>query len=887
MQYIPFWLASAALFLLPGALAARRFPLLWHRISPGERLLPSFLLSAAVYGLVYLGALALRPTLSFALLAWVVLTAALASWNLIDRFPRNGPRSALLSQARLQPPGDARAWLWTVPLLVLGWVAMLIQGGSLGFVHDSLDFAAYVNRMLLTGRCDLASGAFADTAGLAPDPRRGTFHLAAALLCRLSGVSAVEMWRAFPSFLVPLALWVFFASMRRVLQSAAVAWAALAFFVAVTFFTADHFINNLAYASRLGWVYSWVGLWALALFLDRDREDGTPPPDWRPHAPPHGRDGRAAWILSLACAPILLGIHILSAAQYLVALGAFAWTWSLSRAEPRPVRRRLALTPLLALAALIPFLLLKLGQSYSAANPLFDHPQGLLYLGGDWAILSPTHLAGWYGWPGLWGMILALPLLTRFRRGRGLAFLTGCTVAPILIVLNPVAMRLVEEAKAHSLLFRVLFVTPYFQVLGWWTVWSVRQLSEAARDPFRSAKGTEAASSVAARIGRGASRRRILPALFLLAVTGMVLVWHFRGAAGFWSTPEDERAAWGEMPALRSALRFLDAEVPASSVVASDPITSYFLPAYTRHYAVTPLNQHSSPADERTVERIQDAHGILSPYTSAEETVRLLRKYDVSYVLLNQSFPWYQNVYYAYIAEGAFPLQRAKFLGRPDLFTPVYDRADVRIFRFHEAGLEGHGMGAASHEDAVNPFLVLGPEEGAALSRAEAAARFGMQPFPGPAVGGLELVAVAPDSTAYHRGSVLLIRALWRRENRPMVLPVSAFVRVQTGYPDRLFHSPWIGKPYRFWYESRRGVNYRWGRDREPLAWIFPAYLWTPGALYQDEMALSLPQSLQRGPYDIRIHLHEVPFTPNIQLRDLFRLDDSLNGVVVGTVRVE
>lgn len=808
------------------------------------------LLSAGVYGAAYLIAMALHPTLAFALGTWGVLTAALALWNAADlrRYRLPAPLAAL-------PAPGGKEWPWVLPVLLLGWIAMLAQGGSLGYVHDSLDYAGYVNRMLHEGRIDLVSGSFKDVAGLTPDPRRGAFHLAGAFLCRLSGVTPVEMWRAFPTFLVPLALWVFYAAARRLLQSARSAFAALLFFVGATFFTGDHFINNLAYASRLGWVYSWTGLWAAALYLDREKQDNTPPPDWRPWRATGPEAGRPVLGLVILAAPILLGIHILSAAQYLLSLAAFTWTWALSPLEPRPVRRALLLLPLLAAVALLPLLLLKLGQSYSAANPLFDHPQGLLYLGDGWAVLSPAHLAAWYGWPGLLGLLAALPLLPRVRRDRTAAYLVGSTLLPLLIVLNPIAIRVIEGAKAHSLLFRVLLVAPCFQVLGWWTVWAARRL---------------------------AGRRRVVPALVFLAALAATFGLHFRSASQFWATPEQKRAAWGEMPELITALRFLDDTVRTPAVVASDPITSYMIPAYTRHFVITPFDQHSSPADDRTVERIQDAHGILSAYVPLRETLRLLRKHGTEYILLNQSFPYYQKTYYTLIAPGTYELQREKFRSRPEIFAPVYGAGTVFLYRFLDPGTETAGDGL----DPPNPHLALPAGEAEGASREALSARFDLDPFPGAPVGGLELVGARPDSAVYHRGSPMSVRTLWRRGARPLVLPVSAFLRIQTTYPSALFDSPVLGKPYRFWYEARHRAHYRWGRDREPLAWIFPPYLWEPGAAYREEISLTLPYSLQPGEYDVRIRLHEVPCNPNFRLSDLLRLDDSLNGVVIGRITV-
>jgi len=881
-----FWAVSALIFLVPGALLACRSGLLWSRLGWGERILPAFLLSAAHYGAAHAIALALRPTLAFGMAVWAGLLGLTLIWSLARRplrraasvsqgasSPSSRPPVAHAEPGRLpaEPSGSRRSWLLAAPLLAFGFVAMLVEGGSLGFTHDSLDYAGYVNRILVSGRCDIASAAYPDDGQLAPDPRRGTFHFAGAMLCRLSGVAPVEMWRVFPTFLVPLALWVFFAAFRRLLQSAAVAAASLFFFVVSTFFTGDHYINNLAYASRLGWVYSWIGLWAVALYLDRDRFDHTPPDSWS-HPLPHPGSGRAALVLIILAAPILLGIHILSAAQYLVSLGAFCWVWGFSRREPRPVRRTLLRLPVFTVLALLPFLWLKMRDSYAADNPLFDHRQGLLYLGGDWAVLGPHALANWFGWPGLLVLLLCLPMFSRALERRDMAFMAGGTAAFGLIVLNPIAVRLIEDARAHSLLFRVLLVAPYFQVLGYYTYWAIR-------------RGRE-----------GRPRRLLLPALFLI-LAALTLTLHYRAAAVAWSKPQEFRAGLREVPALQVALARLQETDSTPRVVLSDPITSYAIPAYTHHYAMTPFHQHSSPADSRAIERMQDAQAVLSAYVPITKTLEVLREYDVRYILLNQSFRRYQSEYYTLISPVAYERQKAKFTARPEIFPIIHDRDGLTVFAFRDPGPAFSGDGRDLRDSfrvelAGVTQVVCDPPEGSGTvpdldvqTRRAVADLLSAELYTGPSVGGLELLATRPDSAEVRRGSAIVIRTWWRRTG-PMTLPVEAFVRFETGFPHPLFHHPLIGRPFRIWYERRHETAYRFGRSLGPLASVFPPYLWETGAIYAEGLYIPVLPHAAPGLYTIRLRLRELPFNPNLRLSDLLTVHDSLDGIVIGQIRI-
>lgn len=881
----PLLAACVAILLLPGALLARRSRLLWSRLGPGERLLPSFLLSAGVLGFTYLVSMAFSPRLSFAIAVWILCILALTIWNLSDL--RRKP--ARMTAVPIPPVPGLNACdrkgslvLAVIPLLVFGAVLMAIQGGSLGYVHDSLDFVSFVNRILLTDRLDIVSGAFRESPDMGADPRRGAFHLAGAMLCRFSGASGPEMWRTLPVFLVPMALWIFFAAFRRIFRSDAIAFASLIMLMAVLFLTGSRFMNNLAYASRIGWVYSWTGLWALALYTDANRDLDTPPQD-RNRRIGTGNLGAPAWILAVACAPILLGIHILSAAQYLISFAAMCWSWALLRNEPIPLRRRFLVMPFLSAAALLPFLVLKLVDSFSVANPLFDHAQGLLYVVGDWPVLGPGHLIAWFGWPGLLGILLSIPLLRGMRSHRDRAFLTASTWIALLIVLNPAAVKIIEAVHGRSLLFRVLLVVPVFQILGWYASWALH------------------------RIRRDRSVRRLAPVGILLLLLLVAFTQHTRRAIRVWTQPENRRTALIEPDEHLRVFAFMDSAMTEPAVVLSDPITSYAIPAYTRHYAMTPFHQHSSPADSRTVERIQDAQAVLSAYVPIHETLRLLRKYDVSYVLLNQSFPRYQSHYYTLISSLAYEAQLAKFESNHLLFGLLYNQDGIRLYRFDDSvgrsdpadpdGLLPPGDPAravsltAPHDagvspDPPNPYIAITPEQAGGRPGEILAEELSIKPFAGEPVGGLELIGIRPDSLHIRPGGVFTGYGYWRRTRDPYVLPVAAFMRFETGYPHPLFGHRWLGRAFRQFYEARHRITYRFGRDLRPLDHVFPAYLWEPGAVYKAPIYIPIPAHAASGKYVVRIRPYEVPFAPNYHLTDLFRLRDSLDGLPVLEVTV-
>ncbi|MFN8548566.1 MAG: hypothetical protein U0527_11555 [Candidatus Eisenbacteria bacterium] len=861
-SYLLFWGAGGLVFLLPGLFLTQAIGVLRRRAPSSERLLPAFLLSAGVFGLVYASALALHLSLGTALKLELSLSAFAALAG-IWRTHQDRARAQVLS-----PDGGVAATRWVLGLMVAVFIWMLKDGGSLGTVHDSLDFVAFVHRMLLTDRVDLAVAAYPDGGNLAPDPRRAAFHLAAAFVCRLSGVAPTDLWRALPTLLAPLALWVFFVTTRRVLRShRAAAFGTFAFALA-TLFDRDRFLQNLGYASRVGWVYSLVALWAVALWLDVTRADELPPPDWRPFSPP--RRGRALLLVAALAAPILVGVHILSALQCLLALLALTWSWAFFLREPQPVRRTLLLLPVASGLALVPLLLLQVGRTYSSANPLFDHPQGLLMLGGPLAVLGPTALARWFGWPGLLGVIVGLLALRHARWDRGAAFLFGSTAVMLLVVLNPLAVAIVEKAKAHSVLFRVMYVAPIYPALGWLADWA------------------------RARAKRPTPRR----GLAVLVTAGIVLAFALQiaGALRFWGEGPGRHVAFEENLPLRRALAALDAMEADARTVASDPITSYEIPAYTRHYVLCPYNQHSSPADDKAIARTYDASAILKPLVSPAQTWRRIEAYDVRYVLLNQTYPRYFRSYLSFVSPSTFPAQKAKFDAEPDRYTLDYGEDSIWIYRVRreagpprdEAAWCPAPVVSGEAPPSRDSLRVLAASDAANRSREELARALRIQPSSIAPADGLELIGlVFADSNGgrYRPGGFVHLRSYWRQRG-PVTLPVEAFLRAEAITGDAKLDHPLFGRLYRAWREARRGEVLRFGRMHQPLEVWYPPYLWDEGAVYRDDYWLPIPTQAPPGRYRLRVHLAVTPYAENLALTDLISVRDSFDGPVVDEFEV-
>jgi hypothetical protein len=859
-EYLNLWVACAALFLLPGALAARPIPVLWNRISPGERLLPAFLLSAGYLGVVWVAALLFRPTVEFSLRAWVAGAGLLAVWSIVG--PPRRLRPAAVPR-RLAPPGPAGSGLWALPILALVWIPIFQLGGGLGQNQDSLELVAFIQRALDTGRIVFAAPIDPTAAGMPPDPRVGAWQLGLTLLARATHLSPVDVWRGLPAFLVPLSLWIFHAMIRRLLESSAVAFTSLAVLAAALLYKAGGFLDNLALPGRVGWVLSWIALWAVALFLDCDRADKTPPPNWSPRRAIPGRGpsrpvGTGALGLAVVAAAILVAIDLLSAFQTIVALAAFCWTWSLSSVEPQPLRRWLRRIPVLATAIVLPLAALRTLYSPWTGNPLHDQVEPLLFLWKQMAIPDPRYVLPWLGGSGLLGAVLAIPMLPRARERRDFAYIAGTTIAAALL-LNPLGIWVLAHFHADTFVSRVLLLVPGWIVLGFFLVWAFRAF---LREGFRPMS---------------------LVALLVLVVVAIPVLRDGSKAVRFARSPQRFRASWLETQPLLRALGYLDARLDHPVLLASDPVTSYQISAFTRNQVLTPYDLHSSPSDARAIERIHDAAAILNPYVSMEETVRLLRKHHAEYVVLNQSFPRRIRTYATYSSPINRPAEREKFLERPDLFQDLYGREQIWIFRFHDPE---DGAGSEEAEETPNPFRLLTREEAGTRSASEIARALGARPVRLPPVGGLEIVGVYFDSSRTRPGENLRIISYWRRTGEPMIRPVEAYYRAELPLPDPFGGHSLLGELIRR-LRRRPGQPVSWfGGPRQPLEDFFPPYLWEPGAIYWDEDILPIPREARPGLYTVRVLLRERPYAWRPALSQSFSEASRERTVRVGTVEI-
>ncbi|MBU1702032.1 MAG: hypothetical protein KJ970_03615 [Candidatus Eisenbacteria bacterium] len=775
--------------------------------------------------------------------------------------------------------------LWI--LLILAAILMIVGGGSLGTIHDSLDTVAYVRGLVETDSIQLVSPIYSPDPLPAPDPRRGTFHTELALISLASGIDPADLWRELPILLFPFALLVLFLLAREILASPSWALAATGIFGLTAYLTPDHFMQNIAYASRIGWVMGWVGWMAAYRFL---REGG-----------------RRLGIFVVLTAPMLMGIHILSSAQFLMILGCLIPALLWSRSWRSLEWRRALLLTAGAVAAALPFLIIRLMASYEVINPMFNRLQGVLFLRDGWISLHPRVAWSILGWPGLMALALSPLLFRRARTSMGIAVLLTTAWIPFIFVFFPPTLMLMEHFQAHSLIFRLLLLIPTPLIL-----------TVLIRDGAASWKNP------------GRRWVRMIPAGLIL----LALILHVGQVIGFLQVPSQRRLAWEEQPALVEAMEWIQSELVEPRVILTDPLTGYAMPAYTRHTSGTPLNQHSSPTDAWAFQRMVDAQAVLNGFVGILETCTILDKGRADYVLLNQAYPRYQEQYGLFLSPLTYELSRLKFDSQPALFTNIYDRHQIIIYRYNGVGRVKHFVQGLPHSleglmpddagftpgsaapppagtelgilapldppltattpaetinvivrDVPNPFLLTDAED----------ARFAAPLPPGlvkashpgfqmdqPAIEYLGMDSVK----TVHPGEALHLTLYWRRTKAPMPLPYQNILFIESDPPDGFFARLPLQPIGRYIWEWRTGELYRFGKGRLPLEHYYPPFLWQPGEVYRDTFDLWTPPQIRPGIYRVHLYIEEHLFNPNVRLSQLLSERASDLGAVVATVEI-
>jgi hypothetical protein len=116
--------------------------------------------------------------------------------------------------------------------------------------------------------------------------------------------------------------------------------------------------------------------------------------------------------------------------------------------------------------------------------------------------------------------------------------------------------------------------------------------------------------------------------------------------------------------------------VPQDAVIATDPVSSYYLGGLTGRYVISTPPNHTPPGIPDMTSRREDCLDILDQNTDLKTTVSLLRKWDADYIFTDLNAPG-----------GSSLSPRSKFDYYPTLFRGIYEKGDVSIYEYNREAL--------------------------------------------------------------------------------------------------------------------------------------------------------------------------------------------------------
>jgi hypothetical protein len=403
---------------------------------------------------------------------------------------------------------------------------------------------------------------------------------------------------------------------------------------------------------------------------------------------------------------------------------------------------------------------------------------------------------------------------------------------------------------------------------------------------------------------RGQGRRRAWAAIGL--AVGAILLAHPL-AQGM--TLVTERAQLRKDEAARSPAPWRDLLVflgqdPRTRVLASDPVTSYSIPAFTGHQVMAYYDQHSSPNDPSGLTRILDARSVFSPFVDLRRTIEILRAYGVDAVVLNGRFDRIPATDYWNMTPDLYDSSLAKFRARPDLFRPVFDASKAWVFELTDAARQGPLPD--SSVAAFRPWLLRNQR------RALLATVRGEWPpvdvDPGPVrerptrEGAFLLYATAlskPGVPRWEAGfgtksefaplDTLEVVTAWGLADSVAMPPgnYAIYVRLDAHAMPRgpLYADAW-DKPYRKVLEKISGKRWRVRSAHRLLDGMYGPDEWQPADRVIDRTQIVIPANLVPGTYDLGVALVRTPHYTNTRISDYLHDHDEFSGRVVGQVRI-
>ncbi len=725
------------------------------------------------------------------------------------------PDRTRVDPLRLPIRARDRRFLIALALLILTAAGgVIVAGPPLEMTNDTIDHASYVAEIARTGEPFPTSAIYWNAGEDGQDFRKGLLHAVYGFTARHTRASPVDTLGAFGALLLLVTALVVYTSARSLFRRHRLpaVLAVVIFLLGTDWGIGDAMVRAAFYPNRFGLAFLLLFIAAAMQYLHR------------------GPVSALRWCMLYSFGAT--AVHV----QYAVLVPAAAsvlvlWrTCSPAASWWEHLSRTLRIVGAALLGA-APFALYRYLTAYRT-NPLHEQVQSAVFVTDRWFIVDPARLWHSFGLVGV-AALVCIPALWRKRREiPGVGFTIAAFVTILVAQLVPFVLTPLYAVLKY-LAFRLDVIVPYYLLPAYFLVTRPR----------------------GARLALAA----------VLVAMALVVIPLARNNAFSESTLAAERQRGPDRWA--RGLVQLAGALPRGSVVASDPVTSYLMSAFTPYYVVCTLDQHAPPNDLRIEERMAAARDIVSPFTTAREKDALIQEYDVTHVVVNETLPenlilnyWTLDPSVAHDAEATFRSLRYEFETIPlsDGLTAFRWKHDERLSTLPRASprpvvaslpMTAYLLGERSGEAVLEGYVMHG-------------------------------AGILPA------GGELVLDLYWSRDRE---LPTGTYV-VTIRFDKKDLGLPFGGRPFpkvtRKLVERVRGERYRFRADHMIQGGLFAPDAWRLGDLVQDDVRVTVPTDIAPGRYRVQAKMLRVANQPNHRLRDYFFDDDTYTGVDIGEVTI-
>ena len=694
-------------------------------------------------------------------------------------------------------------------------VGVAITGPPLAITSDTIDHAGYVAEIARTGDPFPNTAVYQSPGADGEDFRKALLHAIYGLVSRHTGASPVDVFALLGGFLLlTMTFTVYTAAHSMLRHRVAAVVAGLFFLIGSDWSVGSPMVRAAFYPSRFGAAFLLMFIASALEFTHR------------------GPKVALRWTVVYAFAAT--AVHVQYAVICVIVSGVMVlWrTCSPCKGWDEHLGRTLRVS-LAAVTGVIPFALYRFFTAYQT-NPLHTQVQDAVFITDHWFMADPNHVWRALGPMGIAALFCLRPLWGRRYNVPGVGYLIAALSTYLVVQFVPFVLTPLYAVLKY-LVFRLDVMVPAYMLPAFFvTTWKPHGA--------RLTKTVIVVSVLAC----------IIPILHQNAFTPSVLAAERRTGPDRWA---------------RGLFQIAET-LPPGSVIASDPVTSYLISAFTPHYVVCTLDQHAPPNDLRVETRMTSARDIVSPYTTAREKDRMIRANRVTHVVINRALPpglilnyWTLEPQAAQDADDTFRSLRYEF--QPTDF-----------------------------DDGLTAYRWKNEERLSTLPR----------PVPRPVVETLprEATPIGEDSgEAFLQGATirgagivppggeLAIKLYW---SRPTVRPPGTYV-VSIRFDRKLVSLPFDGKPFpklsRKLTEELRNERYRYRSDHMILGGLFGPDAWESDMIVEDDVRVQLPTDLAPGRYRVEAKMLRIANQPNHELRDYFFDDDIYQGVRIGEITIE